>query len=539
MKAGTYARVSITQQADKGTSLATQLERCRAKAERMGYTVEDEFVWSDTRSGEDPESAALDSMLKAVRQRLVDAVFVYTSDRLSRDPLHLLVVVQEFQDAGVLLEFVDGKLEDTPEGRLVLYVQGYAAQKERRQIAERTMRGKEAVARSGRLPCGSGAELLGYDRDLITKLRTINEAEAQVVMMIHQWFAGGMSKHRIACRLNEMNIPTKKGCRWYPLTVGRVLTNRAYTGVQNYGEYRYRKVKGGKIEVTRRPESEVIRIEGFTPQIIDPALFELVQERLASPQAKKTRAENQYLLTGFAKCLLCGSPIVGACLNKKYRYYRCRGTTPTSVRPAVCNARYIRADDFEEFVWRRTSEILLDPDILVSEFRRHFATGGGDTGQEMAKLRREIRDLRSQQMRLLELRGRDVIDQDLLELRIGPLKALCDEKERSLRVLEEQERLQDDAADMERRIVGQCLKLAERLGNLDFEGKRAMFAALGLKVEATRDDVSITVVLDPKFTTTERTLACSSGSAYSFVIADLKEVVSWDGRKKVVEFVPC
>ena len=134
MNAGVYVRVSTTQQED-GTSIATQMERCRGNAVGMGYAVKDEFVWPDTRSGDDPESAALDSMLKAVRQRQVDAVFVYNSDRLSRDPLHLLMLVQEFQDAGVRLEFVDGKLEDTPEGRLVLYVQGYAAQKERRQIA--------------------------------------------------------------------------------------------------------------------------------------------------------------------------------------------------------------------------------------------------------------------------------------------------------------------------------------------------------------------------------------------------------------------
>lgn len=510
MIAGRYARISSIQQGD-GTSVDTQLERCRAKAERMGYTVKNEFVWPDIRSGEDPESAVLNNMLGAVRQKLVDAVFVYTSDRLSRDPLQLLVLVQEFQDAGVLLEFVDGKLEDTPEGRLVLYVQGYAAQKERRQIAERTMRGKEAVAKSGRLPCGTGAGMYGYDYDPALGIRTINEAEAQVVRMIFDWFAGGLSKHRIACRLNEMNIPTKKGCQWHPLTVGRVLRNRACTGVQNYGEYRHRKVRGGKTEITPRPESEVITIQGFTPQIIAPELFELVQERSASPQAKKTVAENQYLLTGFSKCLLCGSPVVGACLNKKYRYYRCRGTVPTSTRPAVCDARYIPADAFEGFVWNRISEILLDPATLVAELRQHLTTGGGDTGQEMTKLRREIRDLKAQQMRLLEQRGRDVIDQDLLELQIGPLKALCDEKERSLRLFEEQERLRDDAADMERRIAGQCLKLAERLGGLDFEGKRSMFAALGLKVEATREDVSVTVVLDPKFTTTERTWALRRG----------------------------
>ena len=506
-KAGLYARVSDLPQAKDGTSMGTQEDHCQARAEQAGYTVSEEFVWREIWMGEDLGRPMLGRMLSAVRQKLVDAVFVYDLDRLARDPLDLLIIVQEFQDAGVLLEFVQGKLEDTPEGRLVMYVQGYAAQKERRQIIERTMRGKEAVARSGRLPNGTGAGIYGWDYDPVTKTRTINEAESNVVTMIFQWYLAGKSRHWIACRLNELNIPSKKGCKWHPLTVGRILTNPACTGVQLYGENRYRKVKGGKIEVTPRAESEVIKITGFTPQVISPGLFEQVQQRLASPQARRTRAVNQYLLTGFAKCPLCGSPIVGACLNKKYRYYRCRGTVPTASRPAICNARYIRADAFEEFVWSRISEIVLDPAVLVAELRQHFGTGDGDTGREMAKLRREIRDLKSQQMRLLEQRGRDVIDQDLLELQIGPVKALSDEKELALRVLEEQERLRDDAADVERRIVEQCHRLVERLDTLDFDGKRALFSALGLKVEATREDVSITVVLDPKFTTTEQTLA--------------------------------
>ena len=105
-------------------------------------------------------------------------------------------------------------------------------------------------------------------------------------------------------------------------------------------------------------------------------------------------------------------------------------------------------------------------------------------------------------------------------------------------LLEEQERNKDDAAEVERRIVGQCRKLARKLDTFDFDGKRATFAAFGMKVEATREDVSIMVDLDPEFTTIEQTLASLSGSKYSFVIVELKEVVV-KKRPRVVEWVPC
>ena len=245
----------------------------------MGYAVKDEFVWPDTRSGEDPESAALDSMLKAVRQRLVDAVFVYTSDRLSRDPLHLLVLIQEFQDAGVLLEFVDGQLEDTPEGRLVLYVQGYAAQKERRQIAERTMRGKEAVARSGRLPCGTGAGMYGYDYDPVAKTRTINEEQAAIVRLMFQIALDGVSPYLIGVDLRNRGIRGPRGGVLESRTVQRMLQNESYAGVDYYGLYRCIGSKGQKRSVTARDPSEVIRITGVSPPIVSRKLFDDVPQR--------------------------------------------------------------------------------------------------------------------------------------------------------------------------------------------------------------------------------------------------------------------
>ena len=37
--AAIYARVSTSDQADKGESLPSQIEHCRAYAERLGYTV--------------------------------------------------------------------------------------------------------------------------------------------------------------------------------------------------------------------------------------------------------------------------------------------------------------------------------------------------------------------------------------------------------------------------------------------------------------------------------------------------------------------
>ena len=125
----------------------------------------------------------------------------------------------------------------------------------------------------------------------------------------------------------------------------------------------------------------------------------------------------------------------------------------------------------------------------------------------MDELRREIEDLKSEQRRLIELRQKDLVDLDILETQIGPVKALCDEKEEALLLLEAQQQQNHDAEEAGRRVAQYYQAVSDKLDDLDLEGKRATLAAFGVKFEATRDRLSITVRIDPNRTTTARTLA--------------------------------
>lgn len=106
----------------------------------------------------------------------------------------------------------------------------------------------------------------------------------------------------------------------------------------------------------------------------------------------------------------------------------------------------------------------------------------------------------------------------ILETQLGPVKALCDDKESTLRLLEKQQRQRDDVAEAAERISGYCERLAQTVDELDFDGQHALLAAFGVRVEATRDEVSITVVVDPNVTTIEHTLACEINRSYPLII---------------------
>ena len=248
MIAGIYVRTSTVRQGEEGTSLETQEEQAVLKATELGYQVYDAYIWRDMESGADMDRTGLNLMLQAVGNREVDMVIVYAHDRLSRNPLDLLNIQRVFIDAGVSLEFVRGPSDTSPEGQFMTYFLGPAAQRERLQLIERTMRGKEQAARNGRMPATGGVGLYGYDYDPTLRQRVINEAEAGVVRMMFRWALEGISTNRIACMLNEKKVPSKTGKLWSQSRVKRTLQNLAYTGVQYYGRFRHRQMNGGSRE---------------------------------------------------------------------------------------------------------------------------------------------------------------------------------------------------------------------------------------------------------------------------------------------------
>src|SRR5215471_6511435 len=104
--AAIYARVSTTDQADKGYSLPTQIEACQAMARQEGYTVPESHVFVDDYTGTSLNRPQFIKVRDLVRDRLVQAVFVYDLDRLSRKLAHQLLLAEEFEQASVALRIV-------------------------------------------------------------------------------------------------------------------------------------------------------------------------------------------------------------------------------------------------------------------------------------------------------------------------------------------------------------------------------------------------------------------------------------------------
>ena len=490
--AAIYARVSTAQQED-GTSLETQVDSCLGRAETDGLTVEVKHILREQATGADSDRRLLSELRQLVLQGGLDAVIVHSPDRLSRNPLDLMVISEEFSEAGAQLIFVQGPSAASPEDKLVRYILGYVGEKERELIAERTMRGKVSTAKNGRMPVGAGKGLYGYAYDPVAKKRTILPPEAAVVRKIFQQASAGVSLYQIAIGLNADEITTKTGSRWHPLTIKRMVTNQAYIGVDYYGKTRSHKKRGGKKVTEHLAQDQWVRVEDFTPPIIDESTFGLVQTRLNAPSQRK--GPTRYLLTGFVVCGDCGGSVVGA-THRQHRYYSCRATRPTTLGPATCRARYIQADPLEAAVWSRAKAILDDPEIILEELRRQLSGMGSNFTGEMERLRREIHQCQDQERRLVTLFMYGEIDDSYIRQHSGPLKLLREDLEAQLAQMEQQQVQLQDLARVKMKLQGFSERMRSNLDDLDHDGRRGVLSMLRIKATATRERVVIKGVVE-------------------------------------------
>ncbi len=494
MKIIIYCRVSTEGQEQDGTSLRTQLEACKKYCQTKGYEVAYEF--NEAWSGLTLERPKLAELREVVRSESIDCVVVYSLDRFSRDPVHGVILMQELEKHGVLLEAVSETVDNSEIGKLVFYIKGYAAKLDAERRRDATGRGKKAMLESGKLPQGTGIGIYGYKWLKANKKRIPIEHEAQVVQRMFEMIAQGVSSFKIARILNEESVPTKANKKWEARTVSRIVRNPAYTGLTYFG------VTSGK-EGKATPKESWHVLPNATPPIISKELFEQAQAALAkSKELRPGRSQHEYPLTGFAVCGYCGSPLVGACLSKKYRYYHCRGTYPTSSRNRICDARYIKADWLENAVWDKVKNVLSNPERLLAELRKqteeeHSQVSSGNVEQEIRSLTRKIKGYAGQERRLMNVLRLEVATPDIVLDELNKMKKESEADEKRLISLTQTKETIEKMVDMEDHLKELCARIVSDLDNCTYQDKKDAYTYLDLKVKATPEGADIKGYLDP------------------------------------------
>jgi site-specific DNA recombinase len=517
-RAAIYDRVSTDEQAEKGYSLPTQLEGGHRYAQAHGFTVTHELA--DDCSGSIPvrERPAGKKLYELVDQGELDAVIIFTHDRTARDErvLEYLLFKDYLHEHGVELHYSDTGLDPyTMEGNLVGYIKSHASASERLKIIERTKRGKNAKAQTGKLVM-IGHPPYGYQREgrKETAKLIVYDPEARVVKVIYVWYVYGENGHgplslrAIAIKLEQAGEPTphyrtNAAQHWIPATIRGILANEIYAGRTYYGKSRMIKESGKRKSkrVKQAPENW-IAIEVPDLAIIDRDLFEAAQARAQRNLELSRRSQaHPYLLSGFFRCRECDGAMAGTMVNSrhkgkvyKYPHYRC-GTHwhHPDREPCPNENKHVPAHLAEAAVWDWLSGLLQDEKKLDKGLRAMEKQAESEIEpkrQRLEQVKRKMGEAEQKVKRLVSRIG-DETDDLIAESLKNELKMHAKQAEgyRAESLTLERELSQKRiSVEMKERIRRQAAEIRQKLTNPTFEQKRALFDVLNLHVIFRIDD---------------------------------------------------
>ena len=386
MIAAIYARKSTEQTgvSEEEKSVTRQIEHAKAYAAKKGWTVPEELIFVDDGiSGSEfimrPGFSRLMNSLKP--KPPFEFLVMSEESRLGRDRIRTEYSMLEIVEAGVRMfcYLTDQEVcMDDETSRFMGAVRHYASGNERERARQRTLDALQRKAKAGHV---TGGKVFGYDNKEVLSptgqrqhvVHVVNEREAAIVRMIFEMYASGLGITRIAKRLNAEGVtaPRHSSRGWAPCAVRVMLRRPLYFGVIVYGQLQ--KVdRGGTKKRRRREEKDLIRVDAPHLRIIDPALWEAVQARLATNHPNTgphlRDVETPYLLTGLCRCATCQGPITmsGPGSSKSHRrrgkFYTCSDHLKRG--SSICrNATMALQEVLEEAVLKALSD-MLHPGVL-------------------------------------------------------------------------------------------------------------------------------------------------------------------------------
>ncbi len=301
-----------------------------------GWDIVRVHVDNDVSAFSGKRRPGYERLLADVSAGAVDVVLAWHPDRLHRSPLELEEFIVAVEKGGVGVQTVTAGQWDlsTATGRFFARQLGGVARYESEHRGERLRAKLEQNATRGvthgRATYGWRAE---YAPDK-TRCDVVHEEEADVVRGIAGQLLAGESLRSITANLNARGVPSPRGGPWHKGMVRHLVLRERNAGLRVH-------------------RGQVVG-QGTWEPILDPGTYEQVRAVLGDPARKtSTGTAAQHLLSGIARCGVCGTPVRVA-WNRTVHSYRCSGRSCVSRRKA----------DVDELVSRVVVARLARPDAV-------------------------------------------------------------------------------------------------------------------------------------------------------------------------------
>lgn len=360
-KAVIYARYSSDMQREE--SIDAQVRACSYYAHQ--YQFEVVHIYADrAQSGKRTKNREqFLQMIDDAAEGNFEVILVHKLNRFGRNTLEVLEYKNSLEDMGIELISVTERLESTPEGKLMLIIIAGMNEFYSDNLSQEVMKGLKENAYQCKFT--GGVPALGYKVDPESRKLVVDEQEAPIVQLIFQRYASGWGYNLIIDELTRLGYRTKCGKPFGKNSLFELLRNEKYIGVYTFNRAAKRKRDGTRNYHATKDPSEIIRIPGGCPALIDKETFDKVQNMML--QNKKMNLQQHgsknYILSGKLFCANCGARMYGNCKTTRgqaHFYYACAN----SWRKHSCPARHIPAEDLENEVIEMLQTRICSPEFL-------------------------------------------------------------------------------------------------------------------------------------------------------------------------------
>ncbi|WP_430817312.1 recombinase family protein [Carboxylicivirga sp. RSCT41] len=226
-----YSRVSTEVQNNK-----SQIQDLRDYAKYMKFKILGVYEEKVSGTTNATERLAFKELMDYAKGGQVDNILIWELSRLGRNLKDILKTVDILTEKRINVyakkENINTLNDDKSvnnTAQMLLGIMGSVAQYERTTITERSKRGLHYHLKSG-----GSFSLPPYGYKSESGKLCIDKNESEVVKDIYDYFINGMASPSIARRLNNDNIPTKKGVKWSDTQIREILHNSAYHGKRKY-----------------------------------------------------------------------------------------------------------------------------------------------------------------------------------------------------------------------------------------------------------------------------------------------------------------
>ena len=374
-------------------------------------------------------------MLDDSQHNLFDMVVVKDISRFARNTVDFLTAVRELKERGIEVQFLSNNQTILGNSEFILTIFSAMAQEESANLSKRVKFGKKVNASKGRVP----NIIYGYDK-IDTFNLIINTDEANVVRRIFNMYCDdGYGSRKISNTLNETNTSSKKGTRWTPKTIRRIITNPIYIGTLINNKIETVDFLTGKRQAVS--EGESFTHERPELRIISDEQFENAQKQMAERQKiyenknPGGRYSNRHIFSTLIKCANCGYSFSRKTQTYKNTYYRWRCSGNNLFTKDFCPNNFV-IDELEllEHIKEYLSGIIADRHNFISNVIKEYNAKykSANDGIDQKSLLKQAEKLNRIKGKYKSMYANDIISIDELKEKCAELDGQISEIEKSI-----------------------------------------------------------------------------------------------------------